>query len=124
MLGDFTIWIDAVCINQANIKGKEHQIPLMAEIYPGARLVYVWLGDGNALSDRAMDYFKKMECQNHLFRKADGFSDEPYTGADLVEIPFTDEKDMERRVQKANWALWRATWRISGGSFIRSSMLS
>jgi hypothetical protein len=38
------IWIDAVCINQANEEEKEHQIQSMARIYGQANRVIVWLG--------------------------------------------------------------------------------
>lgn len=54
----FTIWIDGICIDQANNKEKEHQIPLMKDIYSQAATVYVWLGEGNDYSDRVINYLK------------------------------------------------------------------
>jgi len=57
-LGSFTIWIDGICIDQANTKEKEHQILLMGDIYSQAANVYVWLGEGNEKSDRAMNHMK------------------------------------------------------------------
>ncbi|KAF2001907.1 heterokaryon incompatibility, partial [Amniculicola lignicola CBS 123094] len=53
-LGAFCIWVDALCIEQANIKEKEQQIPLMGQIYSSAENVYIWLGEGNAATERAM----------------------------------------------------------------------
>lgn len=38
------LWIDAVCINQANIDEKAVQISLMAEIYQNATQTIIWLG--------------------------------------------------------------------------------
>jgi hypothetical protein len=38
------IWADAVCINQRDDEEKASQIPLMANIYNGARRVVAWLG--------------------------------------------------------------------------------
>lgn len=38
------IWIDAVCINQANAAEKAVQVPLMHQIYRHANSVVVWLG--------------------------------------------------------------------------------
>ncbi|KAL9075877.1 MAG: hypothetical protein Q9161_001270 [Pseudevernia consocians] len=38
-------WIDAICINQADIAEKTHQVNLMKEIYRGAVQGLVWLGD-------------------------------------------------------------------------------
>jgi hypothetical protein len=55
-LGGFTIWVDAICIDQDNNAEKSQQIPLMNHIYSDAKAVYVWLGDGNPASDRAMRY--------------------------------------------------------------------
>lgn len=63
-LGDFRIWIDAVCINQDDDEEKASQIPLMGEIYSRASHVYVWLGSGNKATSRAMeclDYIKEPE---------------------------------------------------------------
>jgi hypothetical protein len=38
------LWVDAICINQADGKEKEKQIPLMRTIYAQAARVIVWLG--------------------------------------------------------------------------------
>jgi hypothetical protein len=38
------IWIDYVCINQANINERNHQVSLMSAIYSNAKTVVVWLG--------------------------------------------------------------------------------
>jgi hypothetical protein len=48
------IWVDAICINQEDDKEKEHQIPLMAEIYAKANRVLVWLGEAEDDSDQAL----------------------------------------------------------------------
>ena len=65
-LGAFTIWIDAICIDQANQDEKEHQIPWMGRIYSQAQTVYLWLGQGNAQSDRAMGYLAKAGFQDYM----------------------------------------------------------
>lgn len=39
------LWIDAICIDQSNIKEKNHQVASMAEIYENCQRVIVWLGD-------------------------------------------------------------------------------
>jgi hypothetical protein len=49
------MWIDAICIDQDDKKDKEHQIPLMAEIYAKAYRVVVWLGDAEGGIDRALE---------------------------------------------------------------------
>jgi hypothetical protein len=40
------LWIDAVCINQADNEEKGTQIPLMGQIYRFASKVLAWLGEG------------------------------------------------------------------------------
>jgi hypothetical protein len=49
------IWVDAVCINQENIKEKEQQIRFMAKIYGQANRVVVWLGEAADNSDQALE---------------------------------------------------------------------
>ncbi|KAF2240440.1 hypothetical protein BU26DRAFT_512304 [Trematosphaeria pertusa] len=39
------IWADALCINQADLSEKEHQIPLMRKIYSLCKSTAVWLGE-------------------------------------------------------------------------------
>lgn len=43
-LGETSVWIDAICIDQTNTAEKCSQIPLMNYIYPAAKEVIVWLG--------------------------------------------------------------------------------
>jgi hypothetical protein len=52
------IWVDAICIDQANEKEKENQLPLMAQIYAKARRAVVWLGMGDDSSDYALDVIR------------------------------------------------------------------
>ena len=42
------LWVDAICINQADNAEKSHQVSLMRSIYRQARQVLVWLGMTNA----------------------------------------------------------------------------
>lgn len=58
-LDRFSIWIDALCINQDDEQEKENQIPLMGDIYSKCDNVYIWLGNGNAKTQRAMAYLRE-----------------------------------------------------------------
>jgi hypothetical protein len=49
------LWIDALCIDQANQEEKEHQIQSMARIYGQAQRVIVWLGEVADDSDLALE---------------------------------------------------------------------
>lgn len=48
------LWVDAVCINQKNIKERNHQVQMMARIYRSAEKVISWLGEAEKDSDEAM----------------------------------------------------------------------
>jgi Heterokaryon incompatibility protein (HET) len=56
--GQFTIWIDAICINQKDEKEKMRQIPLMGDIFSLADKVFAWLGEGDDASYRAMAWLQ------------------------------------------------------------------
>jgi Heterokaryon incompatibility protein (HET) len=49
------IWVDAVCIHQEDHLEKQHQIPLMVEIFAKASRVLVWLGKAENDSDLAIE---------------------------------------------------------------------
>jgi hypothetical protein len=65
-LGAFNIWIDAICIDQANHDEKIDQIKLMGDIYSEAETVYVWLGVGNAACDRALRFIQYAGFQRYF----------------------------------------------------------
>lgn len=44
-------WIDAVCIDQTNIRERNHQVSQMGEIYSRAAAVLAWLGN-NEVAER------------------------------------------------------------------------
>ncbi|RAH51660.1 HET-domain-containing protein [Aspergillus piperis CBS 112811] len=50
-----TLWVDAICIDQNNMKEKEKQIQNMARIYEQARQVVVWLGEEADNSTQALN---------------------------------------------------------------------
>jgi hypothetical protein len=66
-LGKFTIWIDAICINQDDEREKESQIQIMGDIYSTAETVFIWLGNGNAATNRAMTYLQGSGYRKYFF---------------------------------------------------------
>ncbi|KAG8532989.1 uncharacterized protein KY384_001771 [Bacidia gigantensis] len=63
------IWIDAICINQADEIEKTKQVQLMRSIYSGAQGVIVWLGLPTEKSDFIVDFVDKFV--EHLKRDLD-----------------------------------------------------
>ncbi|KAM6506532.1 hypothetical protein FSOLCH5_013507 [Fusarium solani] len=50
-----TLWIDQICINQADNGEKSEQVGMMGSIYSRAKQVLVWLGPAGGGSDALMD---------------------------------------------------------------------
>jgi hypothetical protein len=65
-LGAFSIWVDAVCIDQANYEEKMDQIKLMGDIYAEAETVYVWLGSGSGACSRALKFVERAGFQRYF----------------------------------------------------------
>jgi hypothetical protein len=57
-------WVDALCINQADVLERNHQVNLMSRIYSQARLVLVWLGPEADDSHLALSYVKNITTDN------------------------------------------------------------
>lgn len=38
------LWVDAICIDQKNLREKESQVSMMDSVFGGAEKVVVWLG--------------------------------------------------------------------------------
>ncbi|KAF7505253.1 hypothetical protein GJ744_001116 [Endocarpon pusillum] len=50
------LWIDAICINQADNQERSQQVRRMSNIYNNAKQVLVWLGDANSESNKALTF--------------------------------------------------------------------
>ncbi|KAH6642040.1 heterokaryon incompatibility protein-domain-containing protein [Boeremia exigua] len=51
---DLPLWVDALCINQNDIKERSSQVGIMNQIYSRASLVIAWLGPADEISDVAI----------------------------------------------------------------------
>jgi hypothetical protein len=54
------LWVDALCINQEDIDEKSKQIPMMRDIYSGATIVLVWLGEGSVMTKAALEVIQSL----------------------------------------------------------------
>lgn len=57
-----TLWIDAICINQASTDERNHQVELMADVYSLAHETLLWFGPGG---DKEKRLFRKLRV-THL----------------------------------------------------------
>ena len=58
------LWIDAICIDQASIAERKHQVAIMGDIYRRAKRVYAWLGQGDFYSDWYLDYMSRYSAKS------------------------------------------------------------
>ena len=63
-----SIWVDAICINQANVKERNHQVQLMRQIYTNAMTVNVWLGEAFSGVEDSFQVLQTMQEVCHLER--------------------------------------------------------
>lgn len=54
-LHSLPLWIDAICINQADVEERSRQVRLMRTIFRQASRVLMWVGEGDEYSDYACD---------------------------------------------------------------------
>lgn len=72
------LWIDAVCINQQNVRERSQEVPRMGEIYNRAQQVVVWLGPEDNGTTVALEMIKDlsagvvMEWHRRLFTTLPG----------------------------------------------------
>ena len=50
------LWVDAVCIDQANIKERGEQVQIMRRIFTNATHVWIWLGLEESSTSDAVSY--------------------------------------------------------------------
>jgi hypothetical protein len=60
------LWIDALCIDQAKVREKNHQVALMGEIYSHAEGVIVWLGHVDGYIEDAMGALGRVVAAERL----------------------------------------------------------
>lgn len=93
------LWIDAICIDQANSAEKGPQVAAMGSIYQSASPVVAWLGPADETSHRAMRFMCSVGLQvNVSFRgselsPAPGAAD-PTFGDIQVPLSGTNDHDM------------------------------
>ena len=97
------LWIDAICLNQADDREKAVQVPRMAKIYKQASRTIVWLGEPDADTENALLYLtvavpQWIERGDKKFDKATRIkvmADKEYAGkwqsvADYLSRPWFD----------------------------------
>jgi Heterokaryon incompatibility protein (HET) len=53
------LWVDAICINQADVQERNSQVSIMIDIYKSSDRTFVWLGEGDSDSDLALQFSRR-----------------------------------------------------------------
>lgn len=77
----FTVWIDALCMNQKDPAEKSQQVSLMGKVYSCANRVLLWLGETNGQARAAFQFMRLMgeheHSDDHTFQRLLGRSARP-----------------------------------------------
>jgi hypothetical protein len=95
----FAIWIDAICINQADDSEKSNQVPHMGSIYSLASQVIVWLGPNELVNA----HLQQIEHLAHHVK------DVPESGWDwvLLNPPFPkQDQPFWKAMNSMVWSRW------------------
>ncbi|KAF4978618.1 hypothetical protein FZEAL_5021 [Fusarium zealandicum] len=89
------LWVDALCINQADLQEKNRQVAMMGEIFASATQVIAWLGVASDGSDTAMDWMTNKD----ILKKR------------LSRCP-PDSPERKAVVELCSRSYWRRVWII------------
>ncbi|KAI1275947.1 heterokaryon incompatibility protein-domain-containing protein [Xylaria sp. FL0933] len=107
--GTRTMWIDAICINQADKAEQSAHVAEMGEIYRNASRVIAWLGAASDNSSRALDFLGNIASQVHVDWREETLGPSPdardRTIGDLREHLPVDPADLPAIRQ-----LWEREW--------------
>ena len=80
------LWIDAICINQADLNERNEQVRMMSSIYRQATRVIVWLGlnwpGGKNVAAEAIKEFARRQRQGADSQQLSTFLDNPHNHID------------------------------------------
>ncbi|KAI3326824.1 ankyrin [Xylariaceae sp. AK1471] len=110
---DRILWVDAICIDQNNLKERGHQIQQMGEIYKQADRVIFWLGPATYETNVVMDSLQRLQeesvntrCKD--WKRADQSWVELWTT--LQPLLQTQYPDLETRQREGLQSLLSRPW--------------
>ena len=113
---DLQLWIDAICINQADMTEKSWQVGIMARIYSEAHCVNIWLGLADHNAALAMEFVSKIGSPK--FSKEYPLTDEKFTAICEESINCSLKEEGKENLELL-WALedifhhrqyWKRAW--------------
>jgi ankyrin repeat protein len=110
---DRIIWIDGLCIDQANDAEKGHQVQQMGDIYDRAECVIIWLGTATYETNVLMDSMKLLEKESIGYsRNSWGVSDLAWrkVWSDIQPKLRSMHSDLENRQRIGLDSLFGRSW--------------
>ena len=92
-----TLWIDAICVNQQDLRERGHQVKRMADLYSLADRIVVWLGPEKSNSGLGMKIIEHMSSQlevdwkNNEMKPASRKSESHWSNTNQA-MPFSKEE--------------------------------
>ena len=108
------LWIDAVCVDQNNIPERGHQVVRMAEIYPQASRVVVWLGperDDSALAFQVLNALGSTVEVNWAAMQVKPLSGDRYDVWLKKPLPFVEDRKTSASIKRLlNRSYFKRLW--------------
>lgn len=98
------LWIDAICINQADYSEKGTQVMLMAEIYARCTSVLIWLGLPGPQSQLGLEVLDFLASGDARI----GSGGEPWDQLPSVEVKLALQDILERQYFQRLWVVQEA----------------
>lgn len=67
-----TVWINAICIDQENVREQSRQVARMNQIFKKADCILVWLREADKDNDLALDFIASTRGHNSIENMIDG----------------------------------------------------
>lgn len=109
------LWIDALCINQADHIEREEQVRLMSDIYANAETVLIWLGEDDTTNScsKGIKFINELDLNEEAFRFNQAFGDQKPE----VYIPLVASFDLTTRFRTSS-AEWESLKQVMTRSWV------
>ncbi|PPJ54858.1 hypothetical protein CBER1_07843 [Cercospora berteroae] len=99
----WTIWLDAICINQTDLVERGQQVAIMRDVYTSATQVLIWLGEDNeTIAEAAFTSIDTLiaECMEHVAETGTPLDDIFFKG-NIIKVSHEPLSDCDWHTLKA-----------------------
>ena len=104
------IWIDTLCINQADVRERSQQMSLMKDIYSLACAVYIWTGPGVKPSYKAIGTILRMALVMGEIKSEDDPEHTAKKRSVWKEMQKVTDADWDHVLTFVTLPIWRRVW--------------